>query len=142
MRFWVSNGIGLAIVLLELILYIRSSNAYMLGIALFVLVLLGLSYLLSGYVQPRKFASDKRYAKPFTLTAGETDIRLKSEDLDKQTKWSDIRKVWETPRYYLLFLDETQFWIAPKEVFESREQEEQFRQIVGQHQTIRRGLIR
>lgn len=142
LRFWLSNGIGLAIVLLEVVLYFTSSNLNMLWIALLVLVLLGALYVIMCYVQPNKFASDARYAKPFTLSADERTLRLKSDDLDNTVPWSDIRKICETSRYYFLFLDQTQFWIAPKETFSDREQEERFRELAGRYLTINRGLIR
>lgn len=142
LRFWVSNGIGLAIVLLEIVLYFTKSNLNMLWIALLVLVLLALLYFITCYVQPNKFASDARYAKPFTLSADECSLRLKSDDLDTTVPWNDIRKVCETDRYYFLFLDQTQFWIAPKEAFSGREQEDLFRELAGRYLTINRGLIR
>jgi len=142
LRFWVSNGIGLAIVLLEIVLYFTKSNLNMLWIALLVLVLLALLYFITCYVQPNKFASDARYAKPFTLSADERSLRLKSDDLDNTVPWNDIRKVCETDRYYFLFLDQTQFWIAPKEAFSGREQEDLFRELAGRYLTINRGLIR
>jgi len=141
-RFWISNAIGLAIVLAELILYFSTSNRNMLWIALLVLVFLGFAYLLTGYVQPKKAASDKRYDKPFTLSVGETELRLSSEDLDNTTSWKNIRATWETDRYYFLFLDQTQFWIAPKAAFASSEDERRFREIAGRHHAVRKGLIR
>jgi len=142
LRFWISNAIGLAIAIVEFILYLNSSNERMLWIALIVLVLLAITYFMSIVVQPRKAASDVRYDKPFTLSAGDRDLRLTSADLDSPSAWNDIRKVWETADYYFLFLDSTQFWIAPKAAFESREQEQRFRELAEKYHVIRKGLIR
>ncbi|TVY01165.1 YcxB family protein [Cohnella terricola] len=142
LKFWISNGLGAAIALAELILYFNSSNAKLLWIALIVLLLLAVTYYLTCVVQPARFASDSRYNKPFTLSIGETDLRLKSEDLDSQAAWSDIRKVWETNRFYYLFLDNDQFWVAPKDQFADKAQEERFREIASRHRPIRQGLIR
>jgi len=141
-KFWLSNGIGLAIVLLEFILYFKTSDEKMLGIALFVLLLLGISYFLICYVQPRKFANDGRYAKPFTLSIGNEELRLRSEDFDNAASWSEIKKACETKSYYYLFLDRTHFWIVPKDAFGSHEQEERFKEIASRHLAISRGLLR
>jgi len=141
-RFWISNAIGLAIALVEFILYLNSSNERMLWIALIVLALLAVTYFMSTVAQPRKAASDPRYDKPFTLSIGELDLRLSSADLDSPSSWNDIRKVWETANFYYLFLDASQFWIAPKSAFESREQEQKFRELANKYHVIRKGLIR
>lgn len=142
LRFWVSNGIGLAIVLLEIIMYSQNSNSKLLWIALFVILALGASYAASCYLQPSRFTSDPRYNKLFTLSVGDEKIQLKSEDLQSETDWSRVKKVWATDRFYYLFLDKREFWVLPRDRFADSAQEEQFKQIVGKHHAINKGLIK
>ncbi|QMV43150.1 YcxB family protein [Cohnella cholangitidis] len=142
LRFWISNVLGLAIVLLEIIMYSQTSNQKLLWIAFFVLLVLGFSYVTSCYLQPAKFMSDARYNKPFTLSVGDEQIRLHSEDLHSDAAWSTVTKVWATDKFYYLFLDKRQFWIIPRDRFADQAQEEQFKQIASRHRKINRGLIR
>ncbi|RKP53097.1 YcxB family protein [Cohnella endophytica] len=142
LRFWLSNGIGLAVVLLEIVAYSITSNTTLLWIALAVLAILAFSYATALYLQPMRFANDPRYNKLFTLSIGDEDIRLSSEDVSSESNWSQITKVWATKQFYYLFLDKRQFWIVPRDRFADSAQEEQFKQIVSRHQTIRQGLMR
>ncbi|WP_239615965.1 YcxB family protein [Cohnella mopanensis] len=142
LRFWISNGLGLAIVLLEIIMYTQTSNPKLLWIALVVLLVLAFSYFTSCYLQPTKFSKDPRYSKLFTLSVGDEDIRLHSEDLSSDTTWASVNKVWMTDKFYYLFLDKRQFWIVPRDRFADAAQEDQFKQIAGRRHKINRGLIK
>jgi hypothetical protein len=142
LRFWISNGLGLAIVLLEIIMYSQTSNPKLLWIAFFVLLVLAFSYVTSCYLQPAKFSKDPRYNKLFTLSVGDEEIRLHSEDLSSDTTWAVVNKVWATDKFYYLFLDKRQFWIIPRDRFADAAQEEQFKQIAGRRHKINRGLIK
>ncbi|MFC5404964.1 YcxB family protein [Cohnella soli] len=142
MRFWLSNGLGIAIVLLEIIAYLSTSNQSLLWIAFFVLVILGLSYVASVFWQPAKLSTDPTYHKTFTLTVSEDNIRLSSEDVNSETTWDRVQSVWETKAFYYIFLSKKQFWVVPRDRFANAEEQEHFRRIVGERQVIRSGLIR
>lgn len=142
LRFWISNAIGLAVVLLEIIAYFITSNTNLLWFGLAVFIILAFSYATAAYFQPKRFASDSRYSKDFTMSVSDDEIRLSSEDVNSEANWSFVKKVWETEQFYYLFLGKRQFWVVPRDRFSDSAHEEQFRQIVSRHQTIRKGLIR
>ncbi|MFC5470703.1 YcxB family protein [Cohnella suwonensis] len=142
LRFWLSNSLGLAVILLEIVAYAFTSNASLLWIALFVLVILGLSYVTAAFWQPAKLSTDPTYRKTFAISVGEDDIRLSSEDVNSEASWDLVKSVWETKAFYYIFLGKKQFWIVPRDRFDNAEEEERFRRIVGKHREIRSGLIR
>ncbi|MCD9020875.1 YcxB family protein [Cohnella silvisoli] len=142
LRFWISNGIGLAVFLFEIIFYWMTGTTSLLWIGLLLLFVLALSYVGSCYIRPMRFSSDKRYSKLFTLSIGDEEVSLNSEDANSQAKWEFIRKVWETDKFFYVFLDKRQFWIVPRDQFSDKGQEDLFRQIVGKHQKIQTGLIK
>ncbi len=142
LRFWISNIIGLAIVLAEIIAYFMTSNAALLWIGLFVFVLIAISYVTSCYVQPARYRSDPRYNKLFTLAIDDEVIKLTSDEVNSEATWEFVKKTWATDKFYYLFLGKRQFWIVPKDRFADKAQEEQFKQIVNRHRKIHQGLIR
>jgi hypothetical protein len=142
LRFWISNGIGIAVLLFEFAVYLMTGTESLMWIGLLLIFVLALSYVGSCYLRPMRYVSDKRYSKLFTLTVSDEEVSLKSEDANSEAKWEFIRKVWETNEFYYIFLDKRQFWIVPRDRFADQAQEELFRQIVSRHSKINTGLIR
>ncbi|RED65005.1 YcxB family protein [Cohnella lupini] len=142
LRFWISNIVGLGIVLAEIIAYFMTSNTTLLWIGLFVFVLIAVSYVTSCYLQPARYNSDPRYNKMFTMAIGDEVIRLTSDDVNSEATWEFVKKAWATDKFYYLFLGKRQFWIVPRDSFANKAQEEHFKQITERHRKINQGLIR
>jgi hypothetical protein len=142
LRFWISTGIGLVVLLFEFVVYLLTGTESLLWIGLLLLFVLALSYVGSCYLRPMRYVSDKRYSKLFTFSVSDEEVSLKSEDVNSEAKWEFIRKVWETDKFYYIFLDKRQFWIVPRDRFIDQSQEDLFRQIVRHHRKINTGLIR
>jgi len=111
-------------------LYIKDfSNIFFDLIYLFILFLLVILY--ATYVRPIVIAhkSSSVHGEK-SVKFDEKGIEVQTENLHSNLAWNFYKKIGESEKFYLLFADKMTFSTIPKHAFESKEQENSFRELI------------
>lgn len=76
------------------------------------------------------FRSDPKFQEEYYVAFSEDDIHFKTSLAESRLEWAFYDKLWNMPRYYLLFYGRDMFSIIPKRAFTEKNQEEQFKELV------------
>jgi len=85
---------------------------------------------------PRQyFRGDAKFRDKYDLTFSDAGIAVKTSKIDSKLAWSLYTKVIEGPAMYLLIYGKQtrMMTMVPKRAFQSRQQEDSFREIVTRH---------
>ena len=114
------------------LLYLNNvySGIFFISICLTLVVVTMIRY----YVFPaRKFRNNPQFLEEVTVTFNEDGIQAKhGESHELKQKWDFYNKVIENENGYYLFVKGTkEFIFIPKRVFENKDQEQQFRDLLN-----------
>lgn len=142
LRYRLENIFHVLLLLVLLFVYLNSLSNVVLFWGLVCLMTMILAKVRMFLIEPAKLKKDCRYHKDYTFIANDEEIKLQSDDLSTEIKWSMVSKVWEAKEYFFLFFDKRQYWAIPKELFSSKLEVNDFRRMILQHHQIDTGINR
>jgi hypothetical protein len=83
-----------------------------------------------GIFPHRRFRANPQFRSEYYLQFGEDGILFRTDYIDSTLKWEMYTEALETEKFYLLSYGEGAVTVIPKRVFNSSEQQSQFRDLL------------
>jgi len=84
------------------------------------------------FVNPSQyFRRNSKFQEQYRLQFSEEGLLFHSKGVESKLEWSFYSKVFETQRFYFLLYDKDLFTLIPKRVFDNKDQELAFRDLLN-----------
>lgn len=115
-------------------LWIQLGGSWVWILLISVSSILALIVLAAYFLVPmQRFHQDPKYKDKYFLLFTTQEILFKTQNIDSQIQWGLYSKVLENEKLYLLVYGKNLFTIIPKRVFDSKDQEICFRDLLKEN---------
>jgi hypothetical protein len=120
----------------------RSPNLHWLSVACVTVAVVFALIVIAVFtvIPPLVFRREPKFRDEYSLTFSPEGIHFRTAHIDSQLQWSLYSRVLIDAHSYVLYYGSRQFTVIPKRVFQSKEQQQSFEQLLTQHvsQIVRR----